>query len=355
VSASRTEEEALQESIRCAVRRALGAEPTRIDLLPGALGLRRFARVWVGGEGPERLIARVDRPEDPAGRPPGILPEPPLEPIRSLLERSGLPVPARYGAGEVAGVELLEDAGDLSLADAAAEASNAERRSLYAEACALVPRLQRIEDPGDVEAFSRRLDPATFAYKADLFCTHSLTAAGTSPTPAAAACVRRAFDAIARIAADAPLRLAHRDLQAQNILVIEGASIGARLRLIDLQGALLAPPEYDLVCLLRDSYVELSAAEIAAHFEETRRQLPDAPEPELAIHRFDCLTLTRKGKDHARFLYAAATRGDRRYLAHVPTTVRHLRAAATRVAARDPAFAELAELIHALPETACEQ
>ena len=74
-------------------------------------------------------------------------------------------------------------------------------------------------------------------------------------------------------------------------------------------------------------------------------------DPETARHRFDCLTLTRKGKDHARFLYAATERGDRRYLSFVPTTVRHLRAAARAAASREPALSGLAELVHTLPES----
>ena len=50
--------------------------------------------------------------------------------------------------------------------------------------------------------------------------------------------------------------------------------------LLDLQGAWLAPPEYDLVCLLRDSYVELPEPEIAQHLAAIRPALPDAPAPE---------------------------------------------------------------------------
>lgn len=346
---------ALEETIRPVVRQALGRDPLRIEPLAGALGLRRFARVWTGLPHPHTLIARVEQPEDPAGRPPGIPPEPALEPIRALLETSGLPVPARYGADPACGVELLEDAGDLTLADAVSGAPDTDRQALYREACALVPRLQRIADPGGVAAFARRLDAPYFRYKAALFCEHSLGAGGRRPSAAATRCVEQAFDAIARTVAEAPQRLAHRDLQSQNLLVRSDRPAGERLCMIDLQGALLAPPEYDLVCLLRDSYVELPADEIDALFERTRLDLPDAPEPEVAIQRFDGLSLTRKGKDHARFLYAAAVRGDRRYLAYLPATERHLRAAAARLAGRDPAFRALAELIHELPESACGQ
>jgi aminoglycoside/choline kinase family phosphotransferase len=330
---------ATERRIRRLVREALGAEPRAIEWLTGQLGLRRFARVHLDDR---TLVARVDAPEDPASRPDGVPPEPPLEPIRSLLEREGLPVPARYGASD--DIELLEDVGDRTLARAVANAP-ATRRALYAQACALVPRIQRIADPGSVEAFSRHLDDALFAYKADLFARTSLVDAG----PAAHRCVTDAFERIARAARRAPRRLAHRDFQSANLHVRDDGS----LVMIDLQGAFLAPPEYDLMCLLCDSYVELAREEIDAHLAVVRGALPDAPEPETFRHRFDLLTLSRKGKDHARFLSAARQRGDRRFLEHIPATVRHLRRAAADVAGRDADFEAFAELVHALPETPC--
>jgi aminoglycoside/choline kinase family phosphotransferase len=136
-------------------------------------------------------------------------------------------------------------------------------------------------------------------------------------------------------------------------MVVEGPP--RRLVMIDLQGAFLAPPEYDLVCLLRDSYLELGDAEVKGHVDRVRPRLPDAPDAETFARRFDLLTLTRKGKDHARFVYAARKRGDARFLRFVPATVRALRSAAARAADRDPRVAPLAELVHALPETACER
>ena len=80
---------------------------------------------------------------------------------------------------------------------------------------------------------------------------------------------------------------------------------------------------------------------------------PDAPDPEPFARRFDLLTLTRKAKDHARFLYAAETRGERGFLRYLPTTVRILRAASARAARRDPRLAPLAELIDGLEESPC--
>jgi aminoglycoside/choline kinase family phosphotransferase len=338
--------------LRRTVRDALGVEVIRTEAIAGQLGLRRFLRVFLAGGEPTTLIARIDAPEDAAGRPADAAPEPPLEPLRAFLQRHGLPVPRRYGGD--AGLDLLEDLGSHSLTDAAASAAPPERADLYRQACDLVPRLQALRDPdGAVAAFGRRLDAALFAYKADLFVRWSVPERGRPPSAAETRAVRRAFAWIAGLCDRAPARFAHRDFQSANLMVVEGPP--RRLVMIDLQGAFLAPPEYDLVCLLRDSYLELGDAEVKGHVDRVRPRLPDAPDAETFARRFDLLTLTRKGKDHARFVYAARKRGDARFLRFVPATVRALRSAAARAADRDPRVAPLAELVHALPETACER
>lgn len=348
-------EDAVEAAIGRIAARSLGADGVRIEWLAGELGLRRFARVHLTGGSRSSAVARVEAPEDPGGRPTGVAPEPPLEPIRALYEEAGLPVPARFGADPDTGVELLEDVGDSALRDVVSAADDAEIRSLYEEACDLVPRIQALPAADDVEAFRRRLDAPLFAYKADLFAEHALAARGRPGTPAEREAVRAAFAAIAGEAAQAPARLAHRDLQSANLHVLPGRPAGERLAIIDLQGALLAPPEYDLVCLLRDSYVALPEPEVEHQLARIRPRLPDAPDAESFARRFDLLTLTRKGKDLARFLYVARERQDTRYLAYVPATLRSLRGAAARSVARDPEFAALAELIAEIPERPCVQ
>ncbi len=334
------------------VCRAAGLEPLRIEWLPAALSLRRFARIHTRTA---TAVARIETPEDPAGRPASTAPEPPHEPIRALLESAGLPVPRRLGGDPAAGIDLLEDAGTLSLQSAAETLAPAARADLYREACELVPRIQSVAPAPGVAAFARSLDAALFSYKGDLFARYGLAARGRDTTAAETAVVRDTFAWIATQMSEAPQRLAHRDFQSSNLYVREGAPRGARLCMIDLQGAFLAPPEYDLVCLLRDSYVELPEDEIDAHCAAVRAALPDAPDADTFARRFDLLTLTRKGKDHARFLYAARERGDSRFLRYAPVAVRQLQRAAARASARDTRVADLAALIHELPESPCER
>ena len=317
----------------------LGEEIASAAPLAGGLGLRSFFRVRTASG--RSAIARVEAEEDPAGRPPGIPPEPPLEPIRALLERAGLPVPKSLARAP--GVDLLEDFGDESLATFAACAARPETERRVAHALDLLPRLQRLRDDGSgVEAFARRLDAPYFAYKADLFARYSLPEAlGRAPRASEEAALRDAFAWIGEQAARAPQRLSHRDFQSQNLLVRADGSLG----LIDLQGAFLAPPEYDFVCLLRDSYLELSERFVASELARVRPALPDAPSARELEARFELLTLTRKGKDHARFLYAAKERGDARYQAFAPRTARVLGRAARRAAGFDARIARLSELL----------
>jgi len=330
------------DELRALARRALGVEALAVEPLAGGLGHRRFYRLRLAGP-PGSCVARVDRGE-PA---PGVPPEPPLEPTRAFLEAHGLPVPRRLG-GDATGIDLLEDAGSRPLGAVAPGAAAAERRALYEEACDLVPRLQRLVDPsGRVPAFGRRLDAALLALKARRFCAASLPARlGRAPTPGEQEAVTGAFAAVREAVEAAPLRFAHRDLQAANLLVDDARPPGARLVLIDLQGAFLAPPEYDLVCLLRDSYVVLPDAEARAHAERVRPALPDAPAAEVFALRFDLLTIARKAKDHALF-HEVAARGDPSWLRFAPATLGYVREAAARLAGRDPRIARFAALLDA--------
>ncbi|HEY8123009.1 MAG TPA: phosphotransferase [Myxococcota bacterium] len=320
--------------------RAALAEPiAELTPLESGIGLRRFYRVRAASG--RSAIARIESEEDPVGRPPGIPPEPPLEPIRALLERAGLPVPACYGRAP--GIELLEDFGDESLYARSQRAPALETHALVGRALDLLPRLQRVADDGSgVEAFARQLDAPYFAYKAELFARYSLPdALGRAPSAAEAAALRDAFAWIGAEAARAPQRLSQRDFQSQNLLLRADGSLG----LIDLQGAFLAPPEYDFVCLLRDSYLELPEPFVDAELARVRPALPAAPDAASFRARFELLTLTRKGKDHARFLYAARARGDTRYLAFAPRTARVLGRAALRAAGLDARIARLAALL----------
>jgi len=89
---------------------------------------------------------------------------------------------------------------------------------------------------------------------------------------------------------------------------------------------------------------------VEAHLARVRTALPDQPDRESFRMRFDLLTLTRKGKDHALFRSVAAERGDDRYLRYLPATRRYLQQASSRVASKLKEYNDLNDLIQAIPE-----
>ena len=343
------------------VKRALGADLLEIEPIAPGLGNLRFFRLRLAKtaenkdedeEQPTRLIARVEAEEDGDKRADGVAGEPPLEPLRHFLEQAGIPVPKRYGGDAELAVELLEDLGSTSLEAAVGTASRTLRAELYDEACALIPRLQQLEAPHPkLAAFERRLDRPLFESKAFRVVNWALPYwLGREPNPAECEVVRATFSLIADTCDSAPLRLAHRDLKAANIHLRHGAPKGQRLVMIDLQGAFMAPPEYDLVCLLRDNHVCLPIGDVMAQLETTRPKLPDAPEPEIFDRRFTLLTLSRVAKDAAHYINAFTTAGDARYLDFLPTAREYLREASLRASGWDPVLQRYADLIESLRE-----
>jgi aminoglycoside/choline kinase family phosphotransferase len=304
----------LEIRIETLTRSATRREVTRVEAIAAGLGAHRFFRVHC--EGGLRGIARVLG----VGA-AGSGPEPPLEPVRALREGAGLPVP---------------DVGSQSLADVAASGADNDLRALYVEACALLPRLQLLSAPASAPSAFTRKWVDFLPLKRSRALSVSLPAwLGREARKSERECLDAGFDVVEREMRDAPMRFAHRDFQSSNLMV--RARHPSPLVMIDLQGAFLAPPEYDLMCLLRDSYVRLPELWVQELSETTRRALPDAPDPVRFRRRFDLLCIARKAKDDAFFL-EAAERGDQRYAAYRAANRRYLADASRRLAQSFPCF-----------------
>jgi aminoglycoside/choline kinase family phosphotransferase len=120
---------------------------------------------------------------------------------------------------------------------------------------------------------------------------------------------------------------------------------------IDFQDALLGPRQYDLVALLRDSYVELPAALVDALLARYLHALASAGGPLLEPGpfraTFDLLTVQRKLKDAGRFVFIDRVKKNPGFLPSIPASLRYVREAL----ARRPELAELqAVLARHVPE-----
>ncbi len=365
------------EQLTKVVQERLGRRVASIEGIEAGMGTRRFHRLHFADGEPRTLIARSEpganaassatpptSPNVPASprselpSAPTWLAEPPLEPLRSFLESAGLRVPKSYGHFPELGLDLLEDVGSRSLLVADVR----DRPDLYREACAFVPRLQALSAPGErIPAFARRYDRALVETKLWKWLHWTIPGLlGRAASPEEVRETGALFGGIADLLEAAPRRLAHRDFKAENLHLLPGANETSgsparepahecpELVLIDVQGAFMAPPEYDLVCLLYDLQTDLDEALVARLFAAQVPALPDRPELELARLRFDAIAVTRLCKDVSHVIYAGLARGDRRRWREIPRGLELLSLSARRLEHSFPGVESLFSVIHAL-------
>jgi len=143
------------------------------------------------------------------------------------------------------------------------------------------------------------------------------------------------WQAIAGELSAEPRVLCHRDYHSRNLMVA-----GGRLHIIDFQDARLGPDTYDLVSLLRDSYIGLSDPELEAliaYFLEIKGQ-PDAAE---FRRRFDLMAVQRNLKALGTFGYQSTTRGNPSFSQYMPRTLGYVSANLTKY----PRFTRLREIL----------
>jgi len=99
-----------------------------------------------------------------------------------------------------------------------------------------------------------------------------------------------------------PFLLSHRDFQSKNLMLVD-----VKVVLIDFQDALLAPFVYDLVALLRDSYVVLSEEELELmldyYWENSSVAKELLTDKKAFLRIFFLQTIQRKMKDAGRFVF----------------------------------------------------
>ncbi|MBI3070732.1 MAG: phosphotransferase [Deltaproteobacteria bacterium] len=267
--------------------------------------------------------------------------------VARYLTTAGVAVPNIYATNEREGLVFLEDLGDDLVETLVRNADVDSRRAIYRIAIDVVADLQRYADghrDGSCIAFSRRFDPALLRWELDHFIEWGVTGrTGKTPSAAAQSTIDRGFNKIAEILAAAPETFVHRDFQSRNLIITHG-----RLRVIDFQDALMGPFVYDLVALLRDSYVTHSddfVGEMLGHYVR-RRDLFSLDETTRLFH---IQTVQRKLKDAGRFVYIDRIKKNPSFLPYFEPSVAYVRAAFSEL----PEFRELqSALAETTPELA---
>ena len=353
-----------ETELREACARASGrdASGTSVERLPGGAGNRVYWRVrWVQ----ESATVRAVENAAPAGSAQDALslvvmelpPEPgkseevskeaapaelPFLNVRRYLEKIGVRVPRIFLDEHPRGLVVLEDLTDRTLEQALLEGG--DRQAIYSRAIEQLARLRAMAelhpDPACL-AWTRAFDFELYQWEFEHFIEWGLLGRGAEPSEVELAELRTSFTQVSRELAAAPRSFTHRDYQSRNIMVLDS---GEQV-VIDFQDALQGPRQYDLVALLRDSYVEIPRAlidEMLALYRE-RFAAEGGPTLEAAAFDafFDLLTVQRKLKDAGRFVFIDQVKKNPSFLKHIPSSLSYVKAALARV----PKLANAAEIL----------
>jgi aminoglycoside/choline kinase family phosphotransferase len=252
-------------------------------------------------------------------------------------------VPAIRAFEEAEGLMVLEDLGDEMLETRLLAGD--PKAPLYERAIDQLARLRARAEarPGGCIAFTRAFDVDLYRWELEHFVEWGLEAwKGARLSPAEREVVDDHFDRIARALEAEPKGFTHRDYQSRNLMVLPGGEQAV----IDFQDALLGPRQYDLVALLRDSYVELEPPFVEALLRRYLDRLHAEGGPRLAHdpfrETFDLLTVQRKLKDAGRFVFIDRVKKNPGFLPNIPTSLRYVKAALARLPELAPLQALLA-------------
>jgi aminoglycoside/choline kinase family phosphotransferase len=313
----------------------LAGDDARVVPLTGDASDRRYFRVLLKDQ-PSQVLAVHPGPIE-FNRLPFVN-------VARLLAAMPVPVPRIVNHSDPLGIISLQDLGDVTLQAHLGAASPGEHAALYRQAVALIATLQR---RGGELASSEHLpygiafDVEKLTWELQFFAKHFLEGyRGASLTQSARDALAAEFMLIAEELAGEARVLCHRDYHSRNLMLHEGS-----LYIIDFQDARMGPDTYDLVSLLRDSYVDFTepqVEELIAFFLALRTGVAGAIEdPHEFRRRFDLMALQRNLKALGTFGFQTISRGYTVYIQYIPRTLTYARSNLERY----PRFARLQGLL----------
>lgn len=352
------------------------AEAAELENLGGHASLRIYWRVTLPAEArtprdEQTLMAMVLPQSDEAlASEEGMsseaeLPdELPFVNVHRYLASLGMPVPDIDLVDMELGVLLLEDLGDRTFEEAILElgrrdelTGEAQRQAfldLYREVIDLLVDFQQAvlrsmtdDDFGtndDCIAFGRSFDGELLRWELDHYLEWGLEAQ-LEGEDAARVDARKdeledIFDQIVDQLLDVQQTLVLRDYQSRNLMQ------KGDWKIIDFQDALKGPFIYDLVALLRDSYIELDSSAVdtlLGYYIERGEEaaLPWCADQDQVYEAFHLQTIQRKLKDAGRFVYIDRVKGNASFLQYYDSSIRYVREALEKV----PGWDGLAQIL----------
>ncbi len=254
------------------------------------------------------------------------------------LTAAGLNVPHIFEADTNTGILLLSDLGnDLYLNHL--ETNSANR--LYGDAFNALLDIQAI-DPADLPVYDEDLLLREMELFREWFLDKHLQIATTSLQEEV---LERTFATLVKLALAQPQVFVHRDYHSRNLMVTPENNPG----ILDYQDAVRGPLTYDLVSLLRDSYIAWPKTRVIDWALQYRDQIVTAgmltpTSDEDFLRWFDLMGIQRQLKVCGIFARLYHRDGKSAYLRDIPLTFQYL----IDVSARYPETEDLHAVLNSM-------
>ena len=321
-----------RDTVAVSIKDCFGPQARAVSFtaMPQSASTRSYYRISLTGDGPSSIVL-MRLPENPFGSDEvtteDVFRELPFCTMQKMLNHLAVPVPRIFADCTLEGFLLLEDLGHRTMLSAMDPAHPPQIESLYRQAIELLVKFQSamVQSVANPAIDTRLVEQRSFDYELlrwelDHFKEWLLHKwSGASLSAAEEMAIEEAFDDIASRVVDMPYIPVHRDFQSTNLMVHD-----EELTLIDFQDALLGPVVYDVVSLLRDSYVSLDTGlleRLKRHYHQLAAPvIPIGDWAQFEAH-FRVQTLQRKLKDAGRFVFIDRVRKNPAFLQYIEPTL----------------------------------
>ncbi len=304
------------ESLTPFLSHSLDSNAYKVFSLAGDASNRRYYRVVMDNS--SWVLMRWD-PFDPENYP--------FLSVLTHFAKNGVHVPEVIAMSPPEGLVLLEDLGDLTLERKFWENQNQEEALDFYKMA--LDEIIKIHNPATLNksnctAFNIQFDVEKFLWemnygKDNLLCgilKFNFSEALTKE-------IDRIFLDICTRLHQEPKRIAHRDYHSRNLMIkLDQMSV------IDFQDARLGPIQYDLVSLLRDSYVDINdimAEKLLSYYlDRSKEYLPKNFSREHFTRIYELQSIQRCFKACGSFASFLNLREDKRYLKYLSGTLRRV-------------------------------
>ncbi len=300
------------------LKQTFQSEDFKIQPLAGDASLRKYYRTTSTSK--DSYVLMVCDPFDSMESEPFIS-------VHKHFLRNKVSVPHIINVSPSRGMILLEDLGDLTLEKKILAVKDLnEIKSYYQQSLKELAKIhyKATEDKTDFSGIHIEFNTKSFLIEMNLTLTHILKDLCKLKVDALQEKIlENDFRQICQRLDREPKLICHRDYHSRNLMLKD-----SKIYIIDFQDARMGPVQYDLVSLLRDSYVLLKPeieTQLLTYYLELRKSYC---QPAMDINHFykiyELQTIQRCFKACGSFASFYNLRGDKRYLKYIPLTLKRV-------------------------------